>query len=150
MEVSFFIEQLQPLGNPKRAVADQRYHKSSRKHWGIPVPICEKLTRNLSKGIKNTELIELAKDLWGTNLFDPMMCAAKMLSLPQLEPSKVLWKIALHFLQRVDGWALEDSLCHVAWRCVLADIDLLNEIEAWTRDSNFWMRRATLVYTEIS
>lgn len=147
MEVGSFIEQLQLLGNPERAVADQRYHKSSRDHWGVPVPICEKLTRSLSKGIKNTELIQLAQDLWDTDLFDPMMCAAKMLSLPQLQPSQVLWETILHFLKRVDGWALEDSLCHVAWKCILADQTLLDEIEEWTRDSNFWMRRAALVYT---
>lgn len=147
MKVGFFIKQLQALGNPERALADQSYHKSSREHWGIPVPICEKLTRNLSKGIKNTELIQLAKDLWNTDLFDPMRCAAKILSLPQLQPSKVLWGTILYFLQRVDGWALEDSLYYVAWKCVLADSGLLDEIEEWTKNSNFWMRRAALVYT---
>ena len=147
MEVGFFIEQLQPLGSQERALTDQRYHRSSREHWGIPIPICEKLTRSLSKGITNTELIQLAKDLWDTDIFDPMMCAAKILSLPQLHPSQVLWETILHFLKRVDGWALEDSLCHVAWKCLLADLRLLDEIEKWTKDSNFWMRRAALVYT---
>ncbi len=147
MEISSFIQQLQRLGNSEKALSVQRYHKSSREHWGVPLPICEQLTRDLSKGIKNTELVQLAKDLWDTNLFDPMMCAAKILSLPQLKPSKVLWETILHFLQRVDGWALEDSLCHAAWKCVLADQDLLDEIEEWTRNSNFWMRRASLVYT---
>ena len=47
----------------------------------------------------------------------------------------------------MDGWALEDSLCHVAWKCVLADKGLFEKIEEWTKDSNFWMRRAALVYT---
>lgn len=147
MDKNAFLQKLQQLSNPERAIADQRYHKSSREHWGIQVPICEKLTRNLSKELEYAELIQLAKDLWDTNLFDPMMCAAKMLSLPQLKPSEVLWETILHCLKSVDGWALEDSLCHVAWKCVLADQNLLDEIEEWTKDPNFWMRRAALVYT---
>ncbi len=147
MEISAFIEQLQSFGDPERALASRRYHKSSREHWGVPVPICEELIRNLSKGLECSDLIELAKDLWSTNLFDPMICAAKVLSLPRMQASKVLWETLLRFLRNVDGWALEDSLCHVAWKCVLAEENLLDEIEEWTRDSNFWMRRAALVYT---
>lgn len=144
---ALFIRRLQELGNAERAIADQRYHKSSREHWGVSVPVCDKLTRTLCKGVGDKELIIQAKDLWETNLFDPMVCAAKILSFPRLKPSKELWETIRNFLQQVDGWALEDHLAHVAWKCILADRSLLDELEEWTRHSNFWMRRAALVYT---
>lgn len=59
----------------------------------------------------------------------------------------LLWDTIKKFLKNVDGWALEDSLCHVAWKCILADTKLLDDLEEWNKHTNFWMRRATLVYT---
>jgi 3-methyladenine DNA glycosylase AlkD len=147
MKVSFFIEQLKPLGNLERALAYKSYHKSNRKHFGITAPLREKLTRNLSQGINSIELIQLAKGLWESDLFDPMMCAAKILSLPQVIPSQLLWETIVEFLKRLDRWALEDSLSHAAWKCLLKDMELLDEIEKWTKEPNFWMKRAALVYT---
>lgn len=141
------IRELQKLGDPKRAIADQSYHKSSREHWGVSVPACDKLAHLMCKGSADEDLLALAKDLWETNLFDPMVYAAKILSFPRIKPSKQLWETIRQFLNQVDGWALEDHLAHVAWRCILADKRLLDELEEWTRHSNFWMRRAALVYT---
>lgn len=81
---NIFISELRKLGDAKRAIENQRYHKSNREHWGVSVPVCEKFTRTLCKGIPDEELLSLAKDLWETNFFDPMVCAAKILSLPRL------------------------------------------------------------------
>ncbi|MFI5342886.1 MAG: DNA alkylation repair protein [Chlamydiales bacterium] len=142
-----FLRELELLRNAQRAIADQLYHKSSREHWGVSVPQCDKLARTFSKKLTDIELLSLAKDLWETNLFDPMVCAAKMVTLKRLHPSPALWQTILHFLKQVDGWALEDHLAHVAWKCILADESLLYEIEEWTKHHNFWMRRAALVYT---
>lgn len=147
VDISQFIQELQRLANAERASADQRYHKSIREHWGIPVPECDKLARTLSKGLTESELLLLAKNLWETDIFDPMVCAAKILSQPRLKPSPAVWNTIRHFLKKVDGWALEDHLAHAAGKCILAYECLLDEIEEWTKHSNFWMRRAALVYT---
>jgi 3-methyladenine DNA glycosylase AlkD len=147
IDISAFLSELRSLGSTVRAARDQRYHKSKREHWGVPVPECSRLVRDLSKKFSDEELIVLSKDLWATNLFDPMVCAAKILSIPRLKPSKQVWNTTVSFLQEVDGWALEDHLAHVAWKCILHDESLLDELERWTKHTNFWMRRATLVYT---
>lgn len=141
------LREIKNLADPKKAKAYQRYHKSSRVHWGVSVPQCDKLARSFSKELQQEELLLLAKTLWMTDLFDPMICASKILSLPCVKPSLLLWNMIKAFLKNVDGWALEDSLAHVAWKCILADQNLLNDVEEWTTHSNFWMRRATLVYT---
>lgn len=142
-----FIRKLQELGDAMRAVADKRYHKSSREHWGVSRFACDKLVDSLCKDLADKELLSLARDLWETNLFDPMVCAAKIISFPRLQPSKELWKTIRYFLKQVDGWALEDHLAHAAWKCILADELLLEELEEWTKHPSFWMRRAALVYT---
>jgi 3-methyladenine DNA glycosylase AlkD len=142
-----FLQKLRSLADPKKAIADQRYHKSSREHWGVSVPQCEKLTKAFAKNLNPDELLSMAEALWMTDLFDPMICASKMLISCRVKPSSQLWNMIKKFLTCVDGWALEDSLAHAAWKCILADKTLLNDLEEWTRHSNFWMRRAALVYT---
>jgi 3-methyladenine DNA glycosylase AlkD len=145
--ISSILNELKKLGCTDRAVRDKAYHKSKREHWGVPVPTCDQLARSLSKELSETEMLQLASSLWETDLFDPMMCSAKMLSLSKLPPSPELWKTVIAFLGKVDGWALEDSLANVAWKCILANESLLEVLESWTTHENFWMRRATLVYT---
>ena len=141
------LQEIKSLADPKRAIADQRYHKSHREHWGVSVPQCDKLVKSFSKGLQQEELLSIAEALWTTDLFDPMICASKIVSLPCISPSPVLWNMIKKFLKSVDGWALEDGLAHIAWKCILADKKLLDDLEEWTQHSNFWMRRATLVYT---
>lgn len=142
-----FLAELRACANPQRALFDARYLKSRREHWGVSVPQCDTLAKTFAKGLEQDELLSLAETLWMTDLYDPMICAAKLLSLRAVKPSKKLWKQLLRFLKSVDGWSLEDSLSHVAWKCLLADHTLLDDLEAWTQHPNFWMRRAALVYT---
>ncbi len=139
--------ELQTLGDPKRAEIHQRYHKSKRIHWGVSVPQCEKIANAYAKGLSEKELVTLAEHLWMSGLFDPMICASKILSISIVKPSQSLWKLIHKFLQDVDGWALEDSLCHVAWKCVLDQQKRLDDVQKWTQHKNFWYRRAALVYT---
>ncbi len=142
-----FLIDLQSLGTPARAIADQKYHKSSRIHWGVTNPDKRKLISGLIKEVSEENLLKFSHELWETNLFDPMICAALILSDKKVKPSPKLWKTVVRFLKEIDGWALEDTLAHAAWKCILTDEALLDEVETWTEHPNFWMRRSTLVYT---
>ncbi len=147
MNIKDCLNTLQQLGTPERALANKSYNKSQRVHWGVPVPDTTKVARTFAKDLSDTEVITFAKALWETNLFDPMICALKMLTLPRVRASEALWNTVLAFLKQVDGWALEDQMAHAAWKCILHDPSLLDQVEGWTEHPNFWMRRAALVYT---
>ena len=108
------IDSLKQLGNTSRAIAAKQYHKSSREHWGVTSPQCAEFVLVHSKDLTSNQLLSLAKDLWESDLFDPMMCAAKIVCLKKIKPSVELWELLRSFLTRVDGWALEDSLAHAA------------------------------------
>ncbi|MBX7066073.1 MAG: DNA alkylation repair protein [Parachlamydiales bacterium] len=138
---------LKNLRNESRAVWDKLYHKSQREHWGVSAPERNQIARALSKEHSAGEILLLARSLWDTDLFDPMILAAKLLALPKIKPTPALWEMIVGFLQKVDGWALEDTLAHAAWKCVLNDESLLDVLEGWTNHPNFWMRRAALIYT---
>lgn len=139
------LERLKQYRNEPRALRDQQYHKSKREHWGVSAPECNQLVRFFSKERTAQDVLKDAQDLWNTDLFDPMIFAAKLLSA--IPPSEELWKTIVSFLRQVDGWALEDTLAHAAWKCILADESRLDLLEEWTKHPNFWMRRASLIYT---
>lgn len=141
------LQEISKLGDSQKAIDAQRYHKSKRVHWGVTMPQCDQFVKSFSKGLSQEELLSIAETFWMTDLFDPMMCASKILSLSCIKPSPFLWKMLNNFLTSVDGWALEDCLAHAAWKCILKDPKLLDEVEEWTMHPNFWMRRAALVYT---
>lgn len=147
MNIEKLIQEMREQGDAANAALQKKYHKSERVHFGVTTPQCTQFAMHLTKDLEEKEILVLAKAFWETDLFDPMICASKMLIQKKVAPSSVLWKQLLSFLKKVDGWALEDCLCHVAWKCILADERLLDVVEGWTKHPNFWMRRAALVYT---
>ncbi len=141
------LVELKKLHDPVRALKDAAYHKSKREHLGIPTPSLTVIAKSSCKGLKDEEIFLFAKELWETEVFDAMICATKMVTLPRISASPALWNTLLEFLQKVDGWALEDQLSHAAWKCILKDLSLLDQLEEWTKHQSFWIRRAALVYT---
>ncbi|TAH33044.1 MAG: DNA alkylation repair protein [Alphaproteobacteria bacterium] len=142
-----FLRQLQKHKNATHAKWDKAYHKSSRTHWGVRAAFSKQVVKDTAQKRSEEELLTLAKDLWATDQFDAMIAATRILCLPQVKPSKKLWQTIKQFLKDVDGWALQDNMAPAAWKCILADEKLLDELNGWTEHPNFWMRRAVLVYT---
>lgn len=145
--VSRFIEQLYTLENHERAQAHAQYNKSQRVHLGLTVPEITQLVGETAKKLSPQELLELAYALWETDIFDAKIAATKITGLPKLKPSPELWNFVIFCLPDLNGWALEDQLAHTAWKCILADLTLLDTLEQWTKHQSFWIRRAALIYT---
>ncbi len=142
-----FLKNLAKHKNPARAKWDQNYHKSTREHWGVSAPLYDRTIREVTADYSEAQLLKLAQDLWKTDQFDAMICATRILCLPAVKPGKKLWQTINRFLKDVDGWALQDNMAKAAWKCILADEKLLDELQDWTKHKNFWMRRAAMVYT---
>jgi 3-methyladenine DNA glycosylase AlkD len=49
-------------------------------------------------------------------------------------------------LADLDGGAAADNLASVGSRCLIADPDRLDALEAWIESPHLWTRRATLVF----
>lgn len=145
--LSSFMAELRQIGNQEAGEAMKKSLKSAREHLGVNAPQCAKLARETAKNLNQAEIMALAEDLWKTNLFEAMICSAKLLELPKVKPSKELWNFILRSLKDLDNWTIEDQLAKTAQKCILEDESRLDEIEKWTEDENFWIRRAALVYT---
>lgn len=146
-KIEQIVNELSALGTAERALWDKAYHKSSRVHFGVAAPLTEKMAKKMAASHSESELFMLSASLWETNLFDPMILAIRLLNQKQVKAGDQLWSRIQKFLTKIDGWCLEDTLAHAAWKCLLQDATLLDEVEKWTAHPNFWMRRAALVYT---
>lgn len=58
------------------------------------------------------------------------------------------WKIGKRFLPDVGNWEECDQLCMALFgRVVVEDPSVMDELEQWIDEPNFWVRRAALVTT---
>ena len=142
-----FIKAVRAFADPARAERDRQYHKSARPHWGIKMPQLDSVVKRHVKQHTTAGLLQLAQILWDSGTFDLMMAAGRILGRREIPASPRLWHTLDAWLDDVDGWALEDVLAPAAWKCLLHDPAVLDDMEHWTTHSDVWRRRAALVYT---
>lgn len=139
---------LRAAGDPKRAVAEKRYMKSGRVHWGVGAPKIDAILSESAADLDEKILREAAAHLWKREAsWDSMIAGGRLLALRRVPPSAALWRQARTAMSSVDGWALADQLAPAARKCLLAEPARLDEIEAWLDHRGLWHRRACLVFT---
>ena len=145
--VQQFVEEVLASADPVRAERDRKYHKSTRQHWGITMPQLDNVVKRHARRHPQEHLLRLASELWKSGIYDLMTAAARILGHREIDASPQLWQILDIWLDDVDGWALEDVLAPAAWKCLLHDPALLDDLERWTTHPDKWRRRAALIYT---
>jgi len=141
------IVELRELRDQTRAEHDKQYHKSVRAHLGVTTPLIDKTIKPYIKELSELDLLELADELWQSNIYDAMIAAARIISHKKIQPSQKLWSLIIRWMEDVDGWALEDNLARAAWKCISVNPEILYELAEWTRHPNMWIRRAALIFT---
>lgn len=141
------IAELRKHADPARAEHDKSYHKSSRQSLGVKTALIDKTIRPYLKELQSGQLVELADELWKTDIFDAMISAARIISDKKVMPSHRMWLMIKSWMNEVDGWALEDNIARAAWKCIRVNPEILDELEKWTHHNNFWYRRAALIFT---
>ena len=142
-----FIEDVLAAADPARAERDRKYHKSTRPHWGITMPQLDYVVKRHAGRHPPEHLLRLASQLWSSGVYDLMTAAARLLGRREIAASRELWQTLDGWLEDVDGWALEAVLAPAAWKCLLHDPALLDDLERWTAHPDKWRRRAVLIYT---
>ena len=142
-----FIEEVLASADPARAERHRQYHKSTRQHWGITMPQLDNVVKHHARRHAPEQLLRLALNLWDSGIYDLMTAAGRILGRPEISASPQLWQTLDNWLQDVDGWALEDVLAPAAWKCLLHDPAVMDDLERWTTYANKWHRRAAFIYT---
>jgi len=140
-------ERLKAYGTEARAEKEKSYQKSSWEHWGVAFPKIDRAIRETLRGNETDRLIPLAEKLWSTPVWDLKIASGRVLALDRVPPSERLWQFVVERVREMDGWAVEDNMAQVAWKCLLDDTERLVTVETWVSDERMWVRRASLIYT---
>ncbi len=123
------------------------YHKVPREYLGIPSPALNDLTKAWRQELDVEARVILARDLWGTNIFEARLAAAKLLTQARIRPDGAAWALITSWVPDFDSWAIADHAMMAGQKRLVADPTRIEEVEAWTKSDSHWTRRAAMVIT---
>ena len=138
---------LAKVGTAERSAGSKRYLKSSMRHLGASVPQIPKEAKQAADEVgSRRELRALADDLWAEPIFERRACAAFLLDygVDLLGPADI--PAIKRYVAGSETWALVDPLsADLLGHFLLAHPDAAARLDPWTRDRDFWVRRAALL-----
>lgn len=141
------LAQLHALADPVNAATVAAYHKVDRVYLGIPIPAQEPLIAAWRAAATLPDRIQLASDLWDTNIHEARVCAARLLTQARVKPDTAMWDLIASWVPQFDAWAIADHVCKAGEKRVVADPARLDHVQKWLTHENMWVRRTTLVMT---
>lgn len=132
---------------PGRAEGMAGYHKVPRTYLGIPNPALNDLAKQWRQRLTVEERVDLARQLWDTDIFEARLAAAKLLTQARIKPDQAVWDLIKSWLPDLDSWAIADHAMMAGQKRLLADPARIDEVEDWTRSDSHWIRRAAMVVT---
>ena len=146
--ISVALSQLEALADAAKAAEAAAYHKVERRYLGIKVPQIEELTDAWRAECSVEDRVQLASDLWETNIHDARVAAAKLLTQARIKPDDTAaWDLICSWVLQFDAWSIADHVCIAAQKRIVADPSRIETVEGWTESENMWTRRAALVAT---
>ncbi len=118
--------------------------------YGVRVPALRGMAKEILRIYKNqpAALEDFAQESWSTGTREHKLIALFIYDgLKDLAPLD-RWEIGKGFLPDVGNWEECDQLCMALFgRVIVKDPSVMDELERWMVDPNFWVRRAALVTT---
>jgi 3-methyladenine DNA glycosylase AlkD len=148
MNAQILIKRLKAAGNSVEAARMAGYHKAARTYLGVRVPVITGLARQFWQESGGEGLMACCRGLWKTDIHEARILTGKLFDVRKLHETEGVWRLISEVKEDFDAWAIADHLEKGAQQCLRADPERLDEIEeVWLSHSNFWVRRAALVYT---
>ncbi len=141
------LAQLHAIADPANAIRVAAYHKADRVYLGITLPAQEPLVAAWRAALTLDQRIQLAADLWETNIHEARVSAAKLLTQARVTPDAAMWDLIAAWVPQFDAWAIADHVCKAGEKRLVADPARLDAVETWLTHDNMWVRRAALVMT---
>jgi 3-methyladenine DNA glycosylase AlkD len=141
------LAQLRALIEPGRAEGMRQYHKQTREVLGIPNPAMNDLTKGWRQTLSVPERVDLARELWWTDIFEARIAAAKLLTQARIKDDEQVWVLIQGWVRDFDSWAIADHACMAGQKRLLPNPTRVSEVEEWVHSKHMWTRRAALVVT---
>jgi len=147
MQLEDALAALEALIEPGRAEGMAAYHKQSRQVLGIPNPALNDITKTWRQTLSVEQRVQLASELWQTDIFEARIAASKVLTQARLRPDVEAWNLIASWTTDFDSWAIADHACMAGQKRLIADPTRLDQVETWITSEHMWTRRAALVIT---
>ena len=140
---------LRDAGDPTRAVQEKRYLKSELEHFGASVPTIRRVAVGFvdaHPGITGPELIELVRAMWEEPVHELRMAVVELLDRRGALLGPEDMALLERLIRQSRTWALVDGLAvTVVGRLVQRFPELVEVLDRWAEDGDFWVRRASLL-----
>lgn len=149
MEPDRALAALKSRADAENAAAQAAYHKAAREYLGVRNPEIDALVRDW-RATLDADLgarVALASALWDSDIHEARIAAGKLLTQARIRDDGPVWTLIASWAPSFDAWAVADHAASAGARRLVADPSRLDEVEAWTKHENFWVRRAAMVFT---
>ncbi|MGZ5320369.1 MAG: DNA alkylation repair protein [Solirubrobacterales bacterium] len=141
--------ELRSLGTPERAEGEKRYLKSELEFVGATLPQVERVAKEFAAAhpaMTRGEVLGLAEALWSKPVHERRAAAVSLLERhAELIAPRDL-KLVERLVRGARTWALVDPLAvHVLGGILLRYPRSAARLNRWSRDEDFWVRRASLL-----
>ena len=141
--------ELRSRRTPGRAQQEKAYLKSTREHYGTPVPAIRSIARAVGHkhpGIEHDDLVAIVRALWSMPAHEDRMVAVELLEVYADRLGAADMALVEQMLRESGTWALVDGLAaSVAGRLVEHQPELGEVLDRWSVDDDFWIRRSSLL-----
>lgn len=141
------LEILRAQADAERAKGLLEYHKVPRDYLGVTNPILNDLTQEWRQGMDLAQRVQIASDLWDTNIFEARVAAAKLLTQARIKGDDAVWDLIVSWVPQFDSWAIADHVAIAGQKRLVADPSRIDTVATWTKSDHHWTRRAAMVMT---
>jgi len=148
--IADFDRELSAAGSPQRAAGEQRYLRSKLTFRGVSVPVMRRLARvwlRAHPDIPRRRLVAIARGAWRGEVHEVRSIAVEILvaRADQLEDADLA--LLEWMLRRAGTWAHVDVIAPVLVGSILDRhrAATVRVLDRWSRDGDFWLRRASLL-----
>jgi 3-methyladenine DNA glycosylase AlkD len=141
--------ELRAVSTKERAAQEKRYLKSDLEHLGATVPATRAVAKRFfseHRDVGHDALVALADALWAKPIHERRALAVELAALyvDRLGGADLPWLLGL--VRESKTWALADAIApHVVGEIVRRDPKLAKRLDAWAKDTDFWVRRAAML-----
>lgn len=138
---------LEPLGDPERAVQEKRYLKSELEFFGVGMPALRKTAKSFVRAheLDHEALLALTRALWLEEVHELRAVAVGILELERQQLTAADLPSLIALVRQAKTWALVDWIATKVIGPMADDPKAREQIEAWARDPDFWVRRTALL-----
>ncbi len=148
--IAEFDRELSAVGSSQRAAGEKRYLRSPLAFRGVSVPAMRRLARGWLRAhpeIPRRRLVAIAREAWRGEVHEVRSVAVEILvaRADQLETADLA--LLEWMLRRAGTWAHVDVIAPVLVGAILDRhrAATLRVLDRWSRDRDFWLRRAALL-----